>query len=101
MNTATSRVDVHCIALKSRFWCALQLAAWNAAVTSLAELALSCADWHLPKTSVLGVSEAMVMRRMVSEVDLMSFWQYVVSWREVQLRLTSNRERLLAQHACR
>jgi hypothetical protein len=37
------------------------------------------------------------MRRMVSEVDVMSFWQYVVSWRKVQLRLTSSRKRLLAQ----
>jgi hypothetical protein len=39
---------------------------------------------------------------MVSEVDLMSFCQYVVSWRKAQLRLTSSRKRrLLAQHACR
>jgi hypothetical protein len=86
----------------SRFWCALQLLAWNAAAISLAEFALSCADRRLPKTSVVGVSEAMAVRRMVSEVDLMSFWQYVVSWREVQPRLTSSRKRrLLAQHACR
>jgi hypothetical protein len=63
----------------SRFWCALQLAAWNAAAISLAGLALSCADWRLPKTSVFGVSEAMAMRRMISEVDEISFRQYVVS----------------------
>jgi hypothetical protein len=86
----------------SRLWCALQLVAWNAAAISLAELALSCADWRFPKTSVVGVSKAMAMGRMVSEVDLMSFWQYVVSWRKVQLRLTSSRKRrLLAQHVCR
>jgi hypothetical protein len=38
---------------------------------------------------------------MVSEVDLMSFWQYVVSWRKVQPKLSSRKRRLLAQHACR
>jgi hypothetical protein len=98
MNTATSRVYVYGMALESPFWCALQLAAWDAAAISLAGLALSCADWRLPETSVVGLSEAMAMRRMVSEVDLMSFWQYVVSWRKVQLWLTSSRKRLLAQH---
>jgi hypothetical protein len=37
------------------------------------------------------VSEAMSVRWMVSEVDLMSFWQYVVSWRKVRL-LTGQQE---------
>jgi hypothetical protein len=69
----------------------LRREAWNAAAISLAGLALSCADWCLPKTSVVGVSEAMSVRWMVSEVDLMSFWQYVVSWRKVRL-LTGQQE---------
>jgi hypothetical protein len=36
----------------------LRREAWNAAAISLAGLALSCADWRFPKTSVVGVGKA-------------------------------------------